>query len=309
MRTRRQFLQNGLATVAAVSIGHSKQPAKDRWKSLFDGKTLNGWRAIPRAGVHRLLRGKEGKLCTRETLHADLLKWHRANRTPPIVLKHKGDWQVRDGAIIGGQKPAGSRLGAYLQTEDTYGDMELEYEIRPDWATDTGVLIRQHAVGTVGFQILCDHRPNGGIGGIYTNGLGSYIAAPFVVDGDQGRNFTVKNFRAGKPDLRFKQGKVQDPATFESFRQVWKLNDWNRFRVRAVGAEPKITVWVNDLKIGTVDTADPGVKNYDPEMIQRLVGTKGHIGLEVHSNGPQPGWDQWSKGAVSRWRNIRVREI
>jgi hypothetical protein len=65
-------------------------------------------------------------------------------------------------------------------TEETFGDFELEYEMRPDWQTDTGILVRQHPVGTVGFQVLCDHRPDGGIGGFFTNGLGSYLAAPFV---------------------------------------------------------------------------------------------------------------------------------
>ena len=310
MKTRRQFIQNGLAaTAVAPFLSQAGEPTFGEWQALFDGETLDGWKAVPRIGVHKLLRSPEGKSVTKANAAEITAQWNRENGTPQAVFDHTGDWRVVDGAIVGGQKPAGSRHGAYLITEEEFGDIELEYEIKPDWQTDTGVLVRQHPVGTIGFQILCDHRPNGGIGGFYTNGLGSYIAAPFVVAGDKGEDFRVENFREGKKDTRFAQGNVADAATFEQFREVWNLNEWNRFRARIIGAEPTITVWINGLKIGSVDTANPGTPNYDASQIQRLVGTKGHIGLEVHSNGPNSGWMQWAKGAVCCWKNIRVREV
>ena len=76
------------------------------------------------------------------------LDWHRSQNSE--LHRHLGDWKVVDGAIVGGQDPPGSRMGAYLMTEETYGDFELEYEMRPDWQTDTGVLVRQHKAGTIG---------------------------------------------------------------------------------------------------------------------------------------------------------------
>ncbi|MEM0897640.1 MAG: family 16 glycoside hydrolase, partial [Verrucomicrobiota bacterium] len=171
------------------------------------------------------------------------------------------------------------------------------------------VYIRQHPVGMVGFQVLCDHRPSGGIGGFFTNGLGSYLAAPFFVDGDVGENFAVKNFREGEKKSSFGQAKVFNAANFEQFREVWKVNEWNRFRVRCVGANPVITTWINDLEIATLDSSDTGIEGYDPAIIGQRVGAQGHISLEIHDNNPKKGWNQWAKGAVSRWRNIRVREI
>jgi len=209
-----------------------------------------------------------------------VVRWHRENGTPAETFDHTGDWQVTEGAIVGGQKPAGCRLTAYLITEKQFGDVEVEYEIRPDWRTDTGIMLRQHLSGPLGFQTLCDHRPGGGIGGVFTNGLGSYLATPFVVDDDE--NFHVKNFREGKSDSRFTQGAVTEASTFDAFRDAWNLNDSNRFR--CIGTEPTITIWINDLKIGTVDTGNPGLPDYDASQIQRLVGTEGHLGLEVHSN-------------------------
>ena len=306
MSTRRQFIQCSLATAAGVSLSSARAQTSEGWKSLFDGKTLDGWKKVPRIYVHGAL--KEAK--TPEAVEAAIKKvldWHGSQDSE--AHRHVGDWKVVDGAIVGGQDPSGSRLGAYLMTEEEYGDFELEYEMRPDWQTDTGVLVRQHRAGTIGFQVLCDHRPNGGIGGFFTNGIGSYLAAPVVVDGDVGEDFQVKNLREGKIESSFPRAKVSDATTYEQFRRVWNVNGWNRFRVRCVGENPVLTAWVNDLKIGTLDSTDTGIPGYDPAIIKQRGGSRGHIGLEVHENGRKLGWNRWAKGAVSRWRNIRVKEI
>ncbi|MEM7602867.1 MAG: family 16 glycoside hydrolase [Verrucomicrobiota bacterium] len=215
MKTRRQFLHTGLATAAGASLSTSQAESSGEWKSLFDGKTFEGWKKTARINVS----GALGKAHTREAVEASIektLSHHREQNTP--AHQHLGDWKIVDGAIEGGQSPAGSTLGAYLMTEEEYGDFELEYEMRPDWRTDTGVLVRQHSAGTIGFQVLCDHRPSGGIGGFFTNGLGSYLAVPFVVDGDIGENFEVDNLREGKMVSKFPNAKVSNPATFEHFR-------------------------------------------------------------------------------------------
>ena len=287
----------------------ANEVAFGEWIDLFDGESLEGWKAIPRLASHQLLRTSEGNALPKDELTRAVEHWNRENGTPQEAFDHVGEWKIHEGVIVGGQRPAGSGYGAYLITDREFGNFELEYEIRPDWPTDTGVLVRQHPIGTIGFQILCDHRPGGGIGGIYTNSLGSYRAAPFVVDGDAVENFSVKNFREGEQDKRFARSRLRDATSFDAFRTVWNLNDWNRFRVRCFGATPKITVWINDLKIGTLDAAAPGPPKYDASLVERRVGSKGHIGLEVHSNNPKFGWNQWGQGAVSRWRNIRVREF
>ncbi len=306
MTSRRQFIQCSLAAAACTAPRMARGDTNAEWKSLFDGRTLDGWKKVPRIYVHGPLKNAH----TPEAVEAAIektLEWHRSQDS--AAYRHLGQWEVVDGAIVGGQDPPGSRLGAYLMTEETFGDFELEYEMRPDWRTDTGVLVRQHKAGTIGFQVLCDHRPGGGIGGFFTNGLGSYLAAPVVVDGDIGDDFTVQNLREGKSKSNFPRAQVSDAASYEQFREVWNVNGWNRFRVRCVGANPVLTAWVNDLKMGTLDTADTGVPGYDPAIIGQRVGSRGHIGLEVHSNGSKQGWNQWAKGAVSRWRNIRVKEI
>ncbi len=113
-----------------------------------------------------------------------------------------------------------------------------------------------HAEGKGEWKSLFDGKTLGGWnkaprivvnGGGFTNGLGSYLAAPFFVDGDMGEDFKVENLREGKIPSNFPNAKVSNAATYAQFREVWNVNDWNRFRVRCVGANPVLTVWINDL--------------------------------------------------------------
>jgi len=99
---------------------------------------------------------------------------------PPDPEKHPASWRVEDGVLIGEQATPG--YGGYLVSEETFGDFELDLELRPDWPADTGVMIRRLRDSWEGFQILVDHRPSGGIGGFFGNGLASFSAVPFAID-------------------------------------------------------------------------------------------------------------------------------
>ena len=45
--TRRSWFQPALACCALFLLADSRAQAKDEWVSLFDGKTLSGWEALP----------------------------------------------------------------------------------------------------------------------------------------------------------------------------------------------------------------------------------------------------------------------
>lgn len=98
--------------------------------SLFDGKTLKGWKK-----------------------HMGLPADNRG-----------GKWEVIDGAIAGDQDPPGG--GGFLITEGQYGDFILRLEARIDWPVDSGIFLR---VGEDGksHQVTLDNRPDGDIGAIY----------------------------------------------------------------------------------------------------------------------------------------------
>jgi hypothetical protein len=267
------------------------------FRSLFDGKTLTGWKAMPRIPGGKRDKAKKDSFYEKS-------------------LKSRGKWTVQDGVLIGEQDPPASGLGGYLVSEEAFGDFELLIDAKPDWSVDTGVLVRTTAGGNVGYQILIDHRRSGGIGGFYGNGLGNFHALAFTVDAV---------FDAGKPVGL----KVEDPRTSlmpvteekrrslsyavapEQFLKAWKFGDWNTFRIRCVGDLPHLTTWINGVKIAEFDADKTALPNFDKKAVMERLGRKGHISLEVHSNGPSDrlGKDRWAPGAVCRWRRVYIKEL
>lgn len=307
--TRREFIRTAAALplVSAAGLPRSAAGAAGP-QVLFDGKTLNGWRAAPRLSVPSTpafapLGGDE--------LLSAVRKWHEGRPESQAMLRHTGRWEVVDGAIVGGQKPVDSNLGAYLLTDRTFADFELELDARPDWPVDTGIMVRAHALGSVGFQVLVDYRPKGGIGGVFGNSIGNFLAAPFTLDGDKEPGFRVTNLREGGRESQFKSLPMSHAATFADFARIWRVNDWNHFRIRCVGRLPFITTWINGLKICELDTARIETPGYDPDLVFTRLGRAGHIGFEVHDvNLKNPlGQDRWARGAVCRWRNVVVTEL
>jgi hypothetical protein len=311
--SRRAFLRatacaGAAAALPGLSRGAASDPDADGFRSLFDGKTLQGWHAVPRLSIPK---GVDPAKVPPDQLQAETMAWYEKHSTTPAQLArlhHTGRWEVKDGVLIGGQNPPGSGLGAYLVSDETFGDFELELDARPDWPADTGFLIREHALGSIGYQINVDHRPDGAMGGVFGNGLGSFRAAPFSVAADELPGFKIEHLRAGGPEPQFPVPHMNFAATFADFQRVWRLNDWNHFKVRCVGELPLITTWINGQKICELDIATVSTPHFDPALTRRLLGGAGHIGFEVHDNAGM-GRARWAPGCVARWRNIRIRTV
>jgi hypothetical protein len=276
----------------------------DAFRTLFDGSTLAGWRAIPRVYGTFAPGGPEV---------SDLMVQYGI-QTPSDPEAHPAVWTVEDGAIVGRQVRLG--YGGYLLSEETFGDFELEVEMRPDWPADTGVMIRRQRDSWTGFQILVDHRPSGGIGGFYGNGLAGFSAVPFAVDAvldEQGLPIGLKPddpATSVEPVTQDKIDRLAHAATVEEFLAVWRWSDWNALRIRCEGgALPVITTWVNGLRIAQLDTATLQSPGYDPAAVAALLGDRGHIAFEVHDHDNYFGEARWGRDAACRWRNIRVREL
>ena len=164
-QSRRAFLRDSLTLVAGGLALNTFEPllavegTPAGAHPLFDGKTLTGWKAVPRISAPQHLMG--GKVPPDE-LKAQTVAWYEADPERRKRLAHIGRWQVVDGAIVGGHEPPESQMGAYLLSEQKFADFELELDARPDWPADTGIMVRTHELGSIGFQILLDHRPKGG---------------------------------------------------------------------------------------------------------------------------------------------------
>jgi len=282
-------------------------PSSTGWRDLFDGRTLAGWHAVPRV-YGSVWPG--GPTVYEVAEHLDPADAEAAVQNPAA-------WRVEDGVVIGEQSPHGSGFGGYLLSDETFGDFELELEMRPDWPADTGVMLRRRPDSWEGFQVLVDHRKSGSIGGFFGNGLGSFHAVPFVLDverdpatGAPVRLVEEDPATSLEPITDLKRSLLQRAGDATEFLGAWRFGDWNHLRVQCEGgALPRLTTWVNGVLVAELDTSQRLAEHYDPEQVAHLLGERGHLALEVHDNDALVGEDRWGRGAACRWRALRVRDL
>ncbi len=128
---RRRIL---LAAAALPCLTLFAQDGSAEWISLFDGKTITGWKPTAKSGHSRASGNKTG-----------------------------GHWHVEDGAIVGSQDTPNN--GGLLLTNEVYGDVEVSLEMNNDFGPDSGLFLRCTQDGR-GYQCLIDYHKGGTIGGI-----------------------------------------------------------------------------------------------------------------------------------------------
>ena len=231
----------------------------------------------------------------------DLTGWH-TNRTK-VGHGTGGRWRVEDGAIIGEQDPPGSGNGGLLLSDRKFGNFDLRLEMNPDWGPDSGVFFRC-TEKCAGFQMYVDYHDRGNVGHLRGEMPGPFAAMPFNIYGNLKDN-QLQSLRT-EPDRRVKNwpaGVYQSTCTAADWLKAWKVGQWNTARIRCEGKYPVITTWINDLKVCHFDGARCTLPAYKKDHVLKTLGQRGSIGLQVH------GGKSWPKGAVVRWRNIRIKEL
>ncbi|MFT7629945.1 MAG: hypothetical protein ACI87E_000949 [Mariniblastus sp.] len=178
----------------------------------------------------------------------DLDGWDQKNGTAV--------YEVKDGTILG-TTVVGSP-NSFLCSEKEYSDFDLRFEVKVDVGLNSGVQIR--SLSKPGYQKGRVHGPQveiesdpGEAGYIYSEATGRGWVSPTRVQ-----------------------------------RNVFKNDDWNRYRVLADGS--RIQVWINGHMIEDLEM--PAVES-----------TQGFFGLQVHSI-PK------NKGPFKvQWQNIRIKEL
>lgn len=221
-------------------------------------------------------------------------------------------WYVREGAIVGEQ--ALGRFGGYLVSDEVFGDFVLEADVWPDWPADTGIMLRATPRGSQGFQVLVDHRKSGSIGGFYGNGIGGFHALSYGVDVLRGADGQPVGLVEEGPETTLepitdeKRSLLSFSAPPSAFFSAWHWGTWNTLLTQCEGLYPRLTTWVNGVRLYELGTASIKHPYYDREAVAMLLGREGHIALEVH-DADRLGRERWGEGAVCRWRNIKVCEV
>ncbi|WP_415854837.1 family 16 glycoside hydrolase [Sinomonas sp. G460-2] len=282
---------------------HMSTELEQGFVPLFNGESLQGWHPAPRVYGAEYPRGP-----------SIAQKLEEMGLEPPVNPEvHPARWFVEDGVVVGEQATPG--YGGYLVSDETFGDFDLVIEAKPDWPADTGIMLRRQRDSWEGFQVLLDHRPSGGIGGFFGNGLASFSAVPFAINAefdDERRPVRMvadDPATSVEPVTPVKRGRLRYAGDVEDFLRVWKWGDWNELRIRCVGPMPVITTWVNGLKVAEIDTATIDAPNYDAAAIHAVLGDGGHLALEVHDNDAMFGEARWGRGAQCRWRNARIKDL
>lgn len=165
-------------------------------------------------------------------------------------------YEVREGTIVGTTVPNTSN--SFLTSDKMYRDFILELEYKVDSSMNSGIQIRSNSYphyrdGRVhGYQIEIDPSDRAWSAGIYDEGRRGWL-----------HPISDENIDA---------------------KQAFKQNDWNHYRIEALGDTLK--TWINGI---------PASHLVDDQT------ASGFIGLQVHSiNGKQ------KAGTEVVWKNIRI---
>jgi hypothetical protein len=270
---RRSFLKTAAVVTSSISLGPgfgslvSAAQNQSEWINLFDGKTLAGWHKNPQKIGHGT----------------------------------GGSWRVDDEAITGEQDPPGSGNGGILLTDRKFGDFELMVDMKPDWGVCTGLFLRGNDKGAC-FQMMVDYHDNGNVGHLYGEGTGAFATRTFDIMGKYDANKRLVGVTTDKHLTAADAGLLYSCKP-EEWVEAWKVDDWNTAMVRVEGKYPRITTWINGLKVCEFDGDSSTANRYDKEAVFKELGAEGSVAVQVH------GGNGWPNGAKCRWKNLKLRVI
>lgn len=223
-------------------------------RSLFNGKNLAGWTVAPSS---------------------------KADPSP---------WTVHDGSISS-SSPIG-RSGQRLMTDASYRDFELSFEYRSTWGNSASLFIRANGEGE-GIGLSLDHLDGGHVGFPKSS---SGTCSPLTLHETRttigfGKNESYRLQYDGRLEFDgIAVGKLLEICKLPEFLREWDGAYWNVVKVRCVGPEPIVTVWVNEFLICRFHAETVSRQQKNPNPIGGIktyrVNPEGRIGFALHSTGP-----------------------
>jgi len=194
-----------------------------------------------------------------------------------IQRNGKAKYAVEDGMIVG--TTVLNTPNSFLCTGKNYTDFILELDFLVEQGMNSGIQIRSHS-----FKNYNDYRVHGYQVEIDT-GTGPYNKSPknLMADGQSAPPTAPRCWSGGIYD-EARRGWVNDLTKNPAARKAFKQNQWNHYRIEAVG--DRIRTWVNG-----VPAAD----------LKDDMTSTGFIALQVHGSK--------QAGNKIKWRNIRIQDL
>lgn len=172
-------------------------------------------------------------------------------------LNGKAPYRVENGCMVG--QTVDKEPNSFMATEQTYGDFILEFEVKCHPDLNSGVQFRSESKpdynnGRVhGYQCEIDPSDRAWSGGLYDEARRGWLAP-------------LTNNEAG--------------------RAAYKKDDWNKYRIEAIGNS--IRIWLNGVNTSNV-VDDMTPEGFIAFQVHGIFGKTENVGKEI-----------W-------WRNIRIK--
>jgi hypothetical protein len=191
--------------------------------------------------------------CTKKALWQPL--FNGENLSNFNVLNGNAEYKIENNTIVGISKL--NTPNTFLATKKKYGDFILEFEVWADTSVNSGVQFRSISDPDIqkgrvhGYQAEIESSSRKWAGGIYDEARRGWL-------------YPLTNNTKGQ--------------------QAFKINEWNKYRIEAIGSE--IKTWVNGIQCAN--------------LIDNMT-SEGIIGLQVHSISKAR-----QEGKLIKWKNLKI---
>lgn len=233
------------------------QIGSDEWNTLVAASKFAGNESYGTAGPGHIVLQDHGDEVWFRNLRLRELPMPAASGTPLLTPQNLAEWirygdasYTWDESSVLGAVTGGAQ--SFLVSPRDYGDFILEIDVKTEEPGNSGIQIRSHEHERghpFGYQVEIDPSKRSWSGGLYDEGRRAWL-------------YDLKNNEAG--------------------REAFVYQDWNEFRIEAIG--PWIRVRVN----GVVTT-----DYFDTEDLA------GFFGLQVHSG----------RNTRVRWRDAQIVDL
>jgi hypothetical protein len=199
-------------------------------------------------------------------------------------------WVIKEGVI------SCSASSETLLSEPSYRDFELSFEYRSTWGISASLLLRATEKGD-GIAVSLDHLDKGIIG-FPRSAAGS--SKPFMLfetretrGVGKDRHHHIQYDGRLNADHAPASDHLLEHCRIDEFLREWDGAFWNIVKIRCVGAEPEITVWINGFLISRFQAIGAIAKS--------KVHPSGRLGFAIHA---AP-----SEDAVFELRELRIDAV